>query len=223
MSSRQISWASCADRLLSATGPVSDSQYPMRIGDDVVGMSGTLLSVSSEKLLFPGEGDSAATAMLKNDTCDASGGLARPITLPFAQHCQPGDWDRASLNHTAHGHVVGFYRDTARSVGDDEDVISLGKSLDGWHGEADLGIERGQHELLASAFLHCVSDPRVFPGVDKGAVDRFLIRKDVLKPLDEIAAPFFKYCAEDRRNVEDFSSLGEGDDVVDDHRRLVAV
>jgi hypothetical protein len=50
----------------------------MRIGDDAVGMSGTLLSVSSEKLRFPGQGDSAATAMLKNDTCNASGGLARP-------------------------------------------------------------------------------------------------------------------------------------------------
>src|ERR1700674_2544330 len=137
-------------------------------------MSGTLLSVSSEKLHFPGQGDSTSTAMLKNDTCNASGGLARPITLPFAQHGQPGNRDRASLNHTAHGHVVGFYRDTARSVGDDEDVVSLGKSLDCWHGEADLGIERGQHELLASALLHNVGNLGVFPGVDECAVDGFL-------------------------------------------------
>jgi len=102
----------------------------MRMGDDAVGISGTLLRVSSEKLLFPGQGDTATAAMLKNDTCNAGGGLARPITLPFAQHCQPSDRDRASLNHAAHGHVVGFYRNTARSVGDDEDVVSLGKSLD---------------------------------------------------------------------------------------------
>ncbi len=146
----------------------------MRIGDDAVGMSGALLSVSSEKLLLPGQGDTATAAMLKNDTCNAGGGLASPITLPFAQHGHPGDRDRAGLNHTAHGHVVGFYRNTPRSVGDDEDVVSLGKSLDCWHGEADLGIERGQHELLASGLLQGVGNVRVFPGVDEGAVDRFL-------------------------------------------------
>jgi hypothetical protein len=63
----------------------------------------------------------------------------------------------------------------------------------------------------------------VFPSVDDGSVDRLLVRKDVLEALDEIATPFFKYRTENRWNVEDFCDLGQGDDVVDDHRRLVAV
>src|SRR5882724_2550701 len=41
MSSRQISWASRADRLLSARGPVSDRQYPIRIGVERVDLMGT--------------------------------------------------------------------------------------------------------------------------------------------------------------------------------------
>jgi hypothetical protein len=73
----------------------------MRIADDTV-MSGTLLSVSSEKLLFPGQSDSAGTAMLKNDARNTSGGfIARPIALPFAQYGNPVDWYHAGLNHAA--------------------------------------------------------------------------------------------------------------------------
>src|ERR1700681_451594 len=90
ISSRQISWASRADRLLSATGPVSDRQYPIRMGADAVGMLGPRFGVGSKKLLFPGEGDSAGAAMLKNDAGNACGGfLARPIALAFAEHGEP--------------------------------------------------------------------------------------------------------------------------------------
>jgi len=52
---------------------------------------------------------------------------------------------------------------------------------------------------------------------------RLLVRKHVLEAFDEIATTLFNYRAENRRNVEDFRGLGQRDDVVDDHRRLVAV
>src|SRR5467141_513057 len=45
----------------------------------------------------------------------------------------------------------------------------------------------------------------------------------ILKPLDDIAAAFLKHRGQDRGRVENFHRLGEADDVVDDHRRLVAV
>src|SRR5271169_5345310 len=63
----------------------------------------------------------------------------------------------------------------------------------------------------------------VLPGVDERAVDRLLLREHVLKPFDQITAAFREYCGQDRRYVEDFRQLGEADDIIDDHRRLMAV
>ena len=62
-----MSWASRADRLLSATGPVSDRQYPIRMGLGVAGTLSDRFGAPGEKLQFPGQGDSAGTAMLEND------------------------------------------------------------------------------------------------------------------------------------------------------------
>src|ERR1700688_5087679 len=109
-SSRQISWASCADRLLSATGPVSERQYPIRIGVVELAMLSASFLMSIEKLKFPGQGDSAGPAMLKNDGSKGIGGLlARPIPLPLAQYGHPVNWHHTGLNHTAHCHIVGFH------------------------------------------------------------------------------------------------------------------
>ena len=115
MSSRQMSWASRADRLLPATGPVSDRQYPMRIGADTVGMSAA--STPSEKLHFPSEGHAAGTAVLGKNARQTDSRLrARPVALPLTRHGEPGDRNRAGGDHAAHGHVMGFHRDTARGV-----------------------------------------------------------------------------------------------------------
>ena len=90
-------------------------------------------------------------------------------------------------------------------------------------GEADLRPKRGQHELVASALLHGIDDALVLPGVDERAVDRLLLWENVLKPLDQITAALLDHRCQDRRHVEDFRHLGEPNDVVDDHCRLVAV
>ncbi len=101
-----------------------------------------------------------------------------------------------------------FRRDTARSVGDDENVVTFGERLDRRHCETDLAPERGQHKLLAPALLHDVDNALVLPCVDEGAVDRLLLREDILQPLDQITATFRDYRRQDRRHVEDFRSLG---------------
>ena len=67
MSYRHMSWASRADRLLSATGPVSDRQYPIRIGVGATGTLGARFGTRREKLQLPGQGDGACAAMLEND------------------------------------------------------------------------------------------------------------------------------------------------------------
>src|SRR5215831_8966256 len=186
--------------------------------------SDTWPSAPREKLHFPGQGDTTGSAMFENDARDAGRCLlAPPITLPFAQHGKPGDRHRTGGDHAAHRHIVGLHRDAARRVGDDEDVISLAERLDRRHREADLGAEPGEHELPAPALLHDAGNFRVFPGVDERAVDRLLVRKDIPKLLDYIAAALLEHGGQDRRHVEDLRRLGEADDVVDDRRRLVAV
>src|ERR1700680_1246551 len=119
-----MSWASRADRVLPATGQVSDRQYPTRIGCDLAGTLGTLLGVGGEKLHFPSQRNSTATAMLGYDSRNTGGRfLACPCALPFAQHGKPVDRHCTGGDHAAHSHVVGFQRYTARCVGDDKDVI----------------------------------------------------------------------------------------------------
>ena len=53
--------------------------------------------------------------------------------------------------------------------------------------------------------------------------NRFLLGEDVLKRLHELAAAIFQHRGQDGRDVENLGGLGQRDDVVHDHRRLVAV
>lgn len=78
-------------------------------------------------------------------------------------------------------------------------------------------------DLLAACLFHCVDDPCVLPCVDEGAVDRLLLGEYVLKRLDEFAAAIFQHRGQDGRHVENLGGLGQRDNVVHDHRRLVAV
>jgi hypothetical protein len=97
-SSRQISWASFADRLLPATGPVSERQYPTRIGVVELAMLSASLLISIENLKFPGEGDSAGPAMLKNDGPKGIG--------PVLQHRAAGGLIAADVVRLKHGILV---------------------------------------------------------------------------------------------------------------------
>jgi hypothetical protein len=89
-------------------------------------LSATFL-MSSEKLKFPGQGDSAGPAMLKNDGPEGIGGfLARPIAPPFAQYGKPVDGYHARLNHAAYRNIVGFHRYATT----DESLRIVRKALD---------------------------------------------------------------------------------------------
>ena len=77
--------------------------------------------------------------------------------------------------------------------------------------------------FLRPGLLHRVDNALILPGVDEGAVDRLLVRKDILQALDELAAAVLKDRGQDGRHAEDLGRLGQRDDVVHDHRRLVAV
>ncbi len=182
------------------------------------------LLCARQELHFPGKADPAGATMLEHDTGKFDGGLlARPITLPFGGHGHPRDRHRASLDQAAHGHVVGLRADATRGVGDNENVVAFAERLNRRHREADFRPERGENELLAPALLHEIGDLRIFPGVDEGAVDRLLLGEDILQSLDEIAAALLDHRGENGGDIENLRGLGEANDIVDDHCRLVAV
>ena len=110
-----------------------------------------------------------------------------------------------------------------RRVGDSVDLVAFARGLDRRHGQTDFRPERRHDQLLAAGLLHRLDDARVFPGVDEGAVDRLLVGEHVLQALDELAAAVLQHRGQDRRHVENLRCLRQRDDVVHDHRRLVAV
>jgi branched-chain amino acid transport system substrate-binding protein len=95
--------------------------------------------------------------------------LAGPVALPFGSHCKPRDRRHASGFHAANGHLVRFDTDTARCIGDGIDIPAFAGRLDRWHGQAHLGPERGEDQLLATGLLHQVNDLRILPGNSRSA------------------------------------------------------
>ena len=88
-----------------------------------------------------------------------------------------------------------FDTHAARCVGDDIDLVPLARRLDRRHGEADLGPQCGHHDLLASGLLDPVDDALVLPGIDEGAVDRLLLRENILELLEKAPALVFHHRA----------------------------
>ena len=66
-------------------------------------------------------------------------------------------------------------------------------------------------------------DPLVLPCIDECSIDDFSIGKDILNSLNDLAVPRPDDGCQDHRHAEGFRGLRQADDVVDDHRRLVAV
>src|SRR5580692_2196282 len=162
--------------------------------------------------------------MVEQDLSDLSEPLcARPITLQFSGHAKPRNRLGSSSHQAADGHVMCFCRNATRRIGNDIHVIAITHRMDSGHREAHLRPECGDYELLPTRFLHRVDNSFVLPGIDKGAINGFLIWEDVLNGLENYAATLLVHCRQDRRNVERFGRLREGSDIVDDHGWFVAV
>src|SRR5258705_3144550 len=148
---------------------------------------------------------------------------ARPIALQLAGHGKPCDRLGPRGYNTADGHVMCLWRDAARCVGDGVYVVAVSHRVDGRLRKTHLRPECSNDQLPAAGVLHGLDDTAVLPGVDEGAVDGLLIRKDRLDLLENLAAAFRVDGGENRRDSERPRSLGESGDVVDHQRGLVAV
>ena len=118
---------------------------------------------------------------------------------------------------------MGLGAHAARRVGHGVDFVAFACRLDRRHRKADFRPQRRDDEFLAAGLFHPFHHARVLPRVDPGAVDRLLLGEDVLQSLDELAATVLQHGGQDGRHTENLGDLGERDDVVHDHRRLVAV
>src|SRR5689334_15596764 len=126
-----MSCASFADLLSPASGPVTDSQYPVRMDEGLTAIlmsssgsstpSGFTSTMAGEELRLPGKRNAAGPAMFEEYVCEASDGFfASPIALPLGGNGQPCDRHGAGSLHSLHPHIVGLHRSSARGVGHKE-------------------------------------------------------------------------------------------------------
>src|ERR1700688_2591147 len=147
----------------------------------------------------------------------------RPVALPLAEHCEPGNRLDARLDHPLHSQVMGLDGCAPGSVCDSEDVKALALRLNGGHSEADFRPKSRYHQLLSPGFLHGFHKFWVLPRVDKSAIDWLLVGKYVLQTLDEVPTAFRQYSGQYGRNPECFRALRERDYVGNDRLRFVTV
>jgi len=70
-------------------------------------------------------------------------------------------------------------RRAADGVDDCIDFEARRERVECWKHEADFGPQRAEHELAPAGRLHSAHEVLVFPGVNRGAVNRLDIRKKV--------------------------------------------
>jgi len=86
---------------------------------------------------------------------------ARPVTLKFARHTEPGNGLSSRSHHAADCHIVCFRRGAARSVGYNVNVVAVTHGMDSGHRETHLCPERSHDKLLPARLLHRLDDPAV--------------------------------------------------------------
>src|SRR5712664_2882266 len=97
---------------------------------------------------------------------------ARPITLKFARHTEPGNGLSSCSHHAADCHIVCFRRDAARGVGDDVHFVAVTHRMDSGHRKTHLRPERSHDNLLPARLLHRLYDLPVLPRIDESTVNR---------------------------------------------------
>src|SRR5258705_429340 len=97
--------------------------------------------------------------MVEQDLSNVSERLcARPVTLQLSGHGQPRDRLGPRSYETADGHVMCFWRDAARRVGDGVYIVAVAHRVDGRLRKTHLRPECSNDELLAAGVLHGLDD-----------------------------------------------------------------
>jgi hypothetical protein len=95
-------------------------------------------------------------------------------------------------------------------------LVSLAHCVKRREGQARLGPQRGRDQLVATGCLDRLVELDVFPGVDRGPVERFDPRQDVLEGCDcrLISASIDIDRRQDDRQPVQGAELGKAHDVV---------
>jgi hypothetical protein len=104
---------------------------------------------------------------------------SRMVAQPFGRKRQPRHHIGAGGDHTLDGYLMGLEGNPAACIGDHRYVPTVAEGVDHRHRDADLGVEACDDQLLAARRLHDIDDLPVFPGVEGGAIDHFLVGEDI--------------------------------------------
>src|SRR5574343_1801558 len=108
--------------------------------------------------------------------------VVAPVAVEFAGDAEPGHQLGAGSRHAIPGGLAGQFVEGARGVGDDEDLVALLKGRQRGKGNADLGDDAGDDQLLLAGGLDGLDEVLVVPGVDlAGPGDVRRLRKGFLQ------------------------------------------
>src|SRR5260370_8973913 len=120
----------------------------------------------TQQLRLPQEHRTSSTGMVDKKLSDFSKALcARPITLKFSRQAKPGNRLSSRSHRAADRHIVCFWRDAARGVGDDVHVVAVTHRMDSGHCKTHLCPERGHDHLFPASLLHRLAPPPVLPTI----------------------------------------------------------
>ena len=103
----------------------------------------------------------------------------RPVALKLARERNPADRLCPSLDHALEPGPVRLQRRAADRVDDGIDLVAFAERVERREGHAHLRPQRAEDELPAPARPHRLHELDVLPGVDRGAVDRRIVRQEL--------------------------------------------
>jgi len=109
--------------------------------------------------------------VLTHDPAQPVGARPAPVTLQLARQSQHRDRRRSGLDHSLHGRLVRHPADAADRIGDEVHLVAVAQRIEGREGDADLGPQAGDDELLAPSSLDRRSKVGVLPGIHRRPVD----------------------------------------------------
>src|SRR5258705_5330182 len=140
-----------------------------------------------------------------------------PITLPLQDSGERSDRFCSSLNHSLHRVVVAKLVYVSAGIFNNIDFVAIVNRLHCRQGDAGLGPETSQDNLLAPGSFDRCDEVLVVPGIHRGPFNRLLLWKDSFYLGPNIPTEAFRlHCREHDRDVEYPGGLRQCHCVVND-------
>src|SRR5512143_914390 len=85
-----------------------------------------------------------------------------PVAMESQEHLEPGDWRYAFVEKALNGGLMGSWTYVPACIDDHKNFITELSCLFGAGGDAEVGPQTGDHQLIAAYPLHRGEKPGVF-------------------------------------------------------------